>query len=260
MSTGTYDRFAGSDDYLDVVAGIDHEADAESIIRRVASCLGRDSDFDMLEVGVGTGWLLVHSAQRGIRCSGVELNPIYREHAMRTAHEHGVEVEIRLGSVEDVDLGRERYDVVVATSVFEHVRNHRKGLVNVYRALRPGGVFYFYSTNKFSSRSGEYPQVPLYGWLPNRLRFWIRAKRGGRRIIDSARVDFNQFTYWGLRRDFNRIGYSEVLDPLQFTGQAAIHRDTLLKRAIFAHGPAGVNPLQTAVRVFASGTLFLCVK
>jgi SAM-dependent methyltransferase len=203
----------------------------------------------VFEVGVGSGWFLIRCAQRGLEVSGIEHNPVLIAHAQTLARGHGIELPIIEGSIEDTDIG-EDYDVIFASSVFEHVRNYRAGLDRCYRALRPGGILYFYSTNKFALRSGEYPQLPLYGWLPNRARYRLRAARQGEQVIQSGAVDFNQFTYWGLRREFRRIGFSQVLDRFQL-----ISPNSTLKRALLA-----IGPLRPLLRTFDYGTSFVCVK
>lgn len=100
---------------------------ADKLLHRIGKFKDITSTTEILEVGTGTGWFLVSCAQRGFRCNGVELNPLFVRHAVDLAREHGVEANITQGSVEDVDLGREVYDVIVATSVFEHVEDSGGG-------------------------------------------------------------------------------------------------------------------------------------
>jgi 2-polyprenyl-3-methyl-5-hydroxy-6-metoxy-1,4-benzoquinol methylase len=130
----------------------------------------------IFEVGSGSGWFEVLCALRGLNCSAIELSPVNLDVAQRLAAKHDVEVDIRLGNIETDSIGVEQYDYVIAASVFEHVRHYGLGLARVYEALRPGGVLYFSSTNKFSPRSGEFPGFPLYGWWPYRARERIRVE------------------------------------------------------------------------------------
>src|SRR5207244_2759559 len=81
----------------------------------------------------------------------------------------------------------------------------RKGIGRIFRALKPDGVFYFTSTNKFSLVSGEY-NFPLYGWLPDRWRYALRTRRQGEDIMNLG-IDFNQFTFPQLRRFFRKTGF-----------------------------------------------------
>jgi SAM-dependent methyltransferase len=226
---------------------------------RVAKFHPIDTRTEMLEVGVGTGWFPVMCAMRGLRCSGLEVNPLYAEHARDLARRHGVDIAIHEGSIEDYPLGDARYDVIFATSVFEHVQRYEDGLRSVYRALRLGGAFYFYSTNRFSLRSGEYPSLPLYGWLPDSLRFRFRVWRSGEAIIQSGGIDFNQFTYWQLKNLFTRIGFSRSLDLLEFLDEDSIVSPNVWKTYVLSALKA-VSPLRSVARVFASGNCFICIK
>src|SRR4051812_12154974 len=148
----------------------------------------------VLEVGVGTGWFLILCARLGAQVSGVELNPIIAEHAREFGREQGHELDITVGNISDVELPKDAFDIVVGMSVFEHVQAYGAAMANIHRALRPGGLFYMSSTNKFAPRSGEF-HFPLYGWMPFELRRRLRVARQGPSVIRSSGIDFNQFTY-----------------------------------------------------------------
>jgi SAM-dependent methyltransferase len=154
----------------------------------------------VLEVGAGSGWFMVLCQLRGFDCDGIEHNPFMIDAARERARRHGLALSIREESIETVQLPSEEYDLVVAMSVLEHVEDYQRALSVIQRTLKPGGLFWGNSTNKFSLRSGEYPQVPLYGWLPYSLRRAIRVRRQGPGIVASGGMDFNQFTYFGIRR------------------------------------------------------------
>jgi SAM-dependent methyltransferase len=260
--TAGRERFQLSHDYL---AGrratplAECEANFDNILRKIESFHPVTSTTKILDVGAGLGWFEIVCAKRGLSCLGIEHNPVVREAALRLAREHGVEVEIEEADIETVELAPEQYDVVVATSVFEHVQRFAVGFEKVYEALRPGGVFYFYSTNKFSFRSGEYPGVPLYGWLPYSARRRVRVFKQGPDIVESSGIDFNQFTYWGLRRQFRVLGFSRVLDRVEYldtcdrTARSATRNLTL--RALKV-----LPPVRTGYRVFARGNAFICLK
>jgi SAM-dependent methyltransferase len=232
------------------------EASLDAILGFVAQFRPVDQHTRILEVGAGIGWIEVICAQRGLDCSAIELNPLFREAALELAAEHGVEIDIQLGSIETTDLGKERYDVIIATSVFEHVPQYGRGLARIYEALRTGGVFYFYSTNKFSLRSGEYPEVPLYGWLPYVIRRRIRVSRQGPDIVGSSGMDFNQFTYWGLSRQLKSLGYSQVLDRFEFLPRRRKSLRRSLAMSLIKSSPV----LRFLARTFDTGTTFICVK
>jgi SAM-dependent methyltransferase len=234
-------------------------SEAETYLHRIGRLRALSPGDRLLEIGVDTGWFLLAGAHRGLRCSGVEINPVFRDHALALARDHGVEVDIALGSIEDAKLPPDRYDAAVAMSVFEHVPDWESGLRNVRMALRPGGVLYLSSTNKFALRSGEYPRIPLYGWLPRAARRRLRVALQGEQVVASGRFDFNQFTYPGLRRALRRVGFSEIVDLFELLTVEDLVHSTLLKRAALG-AMIRVPALKHAARTLYSGTHFFCVK
>jgi SAM-dependent methyltransferase len=167
---------------------------------------------------------------------------------------NGIVPDIELGNVEDTDIGTEEYDVIVASSVFEHVEKWYDGLKRVYRALRPGGVLFFESTNKFSLKSGEYP-FPLYGWMPDRLRYRFRIMVQGPEVMKLG-IDFNQFRYPLLRRVLREIGFKTILDVVDLSDLGRLRG---LKKAIMA--TAKRNALARHILLtFMEATTLVCTK
>lgn len=214
----------------------------------------------MFEVGAGSDWFEVLCALRGLRCSAIELSPLHLDVARSLAAEHGVEVDIRLGDIETDDIGVEQYDYIIAASLFEHVRHYGLGLARLYEAFRPGGVLYFSSTNEFSPRSGELRDFPLYGWWPYRLRKRIRINRHGSAIIESSGMDFNQFTYAGLRKHSRSLVFGQVDDPVEYSTVHDIGRRHNAQRAGVLRLAKLVPPAKWILTTFARVTSFICVK
>jgi ubiquinone/menaquinone biosynthesis C-methylase UbiE len=196
--------------------------------------------------------------KHGIKCDGIEHNPICVEQTKSRGREHGFELEIRAESIETARLPESAYDVVVAMSVLEHVADYPHALREIHRTLTPGGAFYGYSTNKFSFRSGEYP-LPFYGWLPYSLRRAIRVRRQGPGIVASSGIDFNQFTYFGIRRALRHAGFAHVYDRFDFLEPDDVVRRTPARLAA-AHALRSVPPFRTLARIIDHGTCFVGVK
>jgi 2-polyprenyl-3-methyl-5-hydroxy-6-metoxy-1,4-benzoquinol methylase len=212
MGAGSLSREEASLAYLRDAAAQDRSGLADAILGKVHQVRPVSPPAHVLEVGVGTGWLLADLAERGYTCTGIELNPWFRGHALALLRDRGVHVDMIEDSVEVANLLEGAYDLVLAESVLEHVPDYRRALHNIYRSLKPGGVLYFSSTNKLSLLSGEFSGLPLYGWLPQRLRLLVRRLARDQVRADLAHFDWNQFTYWGLRRTLRRVGFTEVYD------------------------------------------------
>ncbi|MBL8227456.1 MAG: class I SAM-dependent methyltransferase [Bryobacterales bacterium] len=215
-----------------------------------------DANTKMVEVGTGTGWFPIMCKMKGLNCKGLEISPQLVEYAREFGRANGVEPDIEVGNIEEGNLGTGVYDVVIASSVFEHVENWRLGLKHVYQALKPGGVLFFESTNKFSFTSGEYPSMPCYGWLPNWARYRFRMAVQGRDIMENG-IDFHQFTYIGLRRAFREVGFRRILDRVQVADPESV--SSPLKRNVLKLCKK-VPLAKEATLFFFEGTTFVCIK
>ena len=232
----------------------DKEPQFKSILKCIRKVKVTSQDTRILEIGTGTGWFPILCKKNGIFCEGLEISPQLMEYAQRFGRRYGIEPDIKLGNIEEADIGISKYDIIIANFTFEHVEYWQKGIEKVFNALKPGGLLYFASTSKFSLWSGEY-RFPFYGWLPNSWRYRLRISRQGEDIMKLG-IDFNQFTYFQLRRFFKDIGFSKVLDPVEF-----IDPDDLeLWKKIVLKMLKGFKPLKHLALFFSLKTFFICIK
>jgi len=233
----------------------DHLPKFEDYLRRVNRFRKIGPGSEILEIGIGTGWFPVLCKAQGLACKGLEISPQLVEFARSFGRKYGVQADVEVGNIETYDIGTERYDVIIAASVFEHVQNWEAALKRVYDALKPGGVLFFESTNKFSLISGEF-HFPLYGWLPDRSRYRLRIARQGPEIMTLG-IDFNQFTYPLLRRTFRRIGFTQIVDRVSLADLNVIGspwKRWLVRTARRSRLLCGL------VLSFSSTTTFVCLK
>lgn len=89
------------------------------------------SGLHVLEIGFGEGRLLSWAAAQGAHCTGCELIPTLVEQGRQLGY------DVRLGNVEQViDVGTERFDLIVAFDVLEHVpRDQLLPLIGVLKIL-----------------------------------------------------------------------------------------------------------------------------
>jgi SAM-dependent methyltransferase len=233
----------------------DQEPHFENIMRVVAKYKPIQPDTEILEIGTGTGWLPILCKQRGWRCKGLEISPQLVDYARKWGAEYGIDPDIELGNLEETDIGRERYDIIIASNVFEHVEYWREGIRTVYAALKPGGVMFFESTNKFSFTSGEY-SFPLYGWMPNHWRYRLRIAKQGPDIMKLG-IDFHQFRHGMLRREFKKTGFTTVLDRIDIADEN--HVSAGWKKSVIRMSKS-FPPAKLLSLTFADVTRFICIK
>jgi SAM-dependent methyltransferase len=71
----------------------------------------------------------------------MELSPAMIEIARTRARELGLDVDLRVGDAQALDLPDESFDTVVCTLSLCTIPNHRAAVAEVRRVLRPGGRF-----------------------------------------------------------------------------------------------------------------------
>ena len=214
-----------------------------------------DASTRILEVGTGMGWFPLLCQRHGLTCKGLEISPRLVEYARQWGRQYGLEPDIELGNLENTDLGRERYDVIIASSLFEHIEHWRPALQRLYDALRPGGALFFESPNKFSLISPEF-RLPFYSWLPDRARYWLRRQLQGGDIMKLG-IDFNQFTHSQLRREFRRLGFAAAYDRVEILDPAHVRKPWRRWVARAAKRHRTVRALSLA---FVGMVRFVCIK
>lgn len=123
----------------------------ESQRRRLLKELDRMEPFRklnrMMEIGAGRGWFLKEAANKGWETWALEIN----RDALRHLEAGGIH-RILVQPAEELVSDEASVDVVRMWDVIEHLQSPRRAVANVYRALRPGGLFSLSTTN-FASLS-----------------------------------------------------------------------------------------------------------
>lgn len=113
-----------------------------------------------LDCGAGGGEFTYLMASRGYRMSGIEPNDGYREYARRE-----YAVDLRPGTLDDVEFESSEFDLITMFHVLEHVPDPVAALRRLGGWLRPGGHIYVEVPNALttvSSPTNLYHRVHLY--------------------------------------------------------------------------------------------------
>lgn len=95
----------------------------------------------LLEVGFGQGTDLVQFAKAGAKCTGIDYTPKHFELAQLNFQLRGLEADLRLGDASNLPFEDNSFDRVYSTGVLHHTPDIEKCIDEVYRVLKPGGVF-----------------------------------------------------------------------------------------------------------------------
>jgi 2-polyprenyl-3-methyl-5-hydroxy-6-metoxy-1,4-benzoquinol methylase len=96
----------------------------------------------LLDVGCGTGDLLVAAAESGWQVTGTELS----QAAVKQASE-GLGDRVLLGDIHTLDLPLNSYDLVTSYHVIEHLLDPVSTLARLHQLARPGGVVFVETPN-----------------------------------------------------------------------------------------------------------------
>ncbi len=95
----------------------------------------------ILDVGAGCGFLLEIALARGWEVYGTE----FTDDAVEYCKEKGI--QMRKGSLDEVNFDPEMFDVVTSIEVIEHINNPNVLVSEMKRVIRPGGKVYMTTPN-----------------------------------------------------------------------------------------------------------------
>jgi SAM-dependent methyltransferase len=153
-----------------------HIAGAESRGEALVDRLPREGR--ILEVGCGSGGLLVAAARSGRSLVGVDIASRWLVVARRRLADHGLTVGLVAAEAERLPWPDASFDAVVADSVLEHLDDPAEALREWRRVLRPGGALVVWSPNRFTLATDPHLNLWGVGWLPRRwVPGYLRLRR-----------------------------------------------------------------------------------
>jgi len=178
----------------------------------------------MLDIGCGGGILSEPLAR--LRAQMVGADPSKENIAVASAHaqESGVAVDYRATTAEELAAAKERFDVVLAMEVVEHVVDVNAFVATCASMVKPGGLMIAATLNRtlksfaLAIVGAEY----VLRWLPRGTHQWdkfvtpneleVAFERGGLRVIGERGVIYNPFAdRWQLSSDMD-VNYMLVAE------------------------------------------------
>jgi 2-polyprenyl-6-hydroxyphenyl methylase/3-demethylubiquinone-9 3-methyltransferase len=176
-------------------------------------CLG---GIRILDIGCGGGILCEPLARLGARMVGADPSPDNIKAAELHAQRGGLAIDYRIAAAEALASAGERFDVVLAMEVVEHVADVGLFVRRCADMVKPGGLMIAATLNRtlksfaLAIVGAEY----VLGWLPRGTHRWDKfvtpgelesaMGRAGMRVIGETGVIYNPLTdQWRLSPDMD---------------------------------------------------------
>jgi 2-polyprenyl-6-hydroxyphenyl methylase/3-demethylubiquinone-9 3-methyltransferase len=101
-----------------------------------------------LDVGCGGGFTCEFMAQRGVEVSGIDQSIRCIAKAQEHATSCNLKIDYQQGYAEKLPYWDNTFDIVVCVDVLEHVADFQKTISEIYRVLKPKGLFLFDTINR----------------------------------------------------------------------------------------------------------------
>jgi 2-polyprenyl-6-hydroxyphenyl methylase/3-demethylubiquinone-9 3-methyltransferase len=187
----------------------------------------------MLDIGCGGGILSEPLARLGAQMVGAD--PAEENIAAARAHaeETGVAIDYRATTAEELAAAKERFDVVLAMEVVEHVADVSAFIVTCAAMVKPGGLMIAATLNRtlksfaLAIVGAEY----VLRWVPRGTHQWDKfvtpveletaIEDSGLRVTGERGVIYNPFAdRWQLSSDMD-VNYMLVAQRPKHKGEAA---------------------------------------
>jgi 2-polyprenyl-6-hydroxyphenyl methylase/3-demethylubiquinone-9 3-methyltransferase len=158
--------------------------------RREPSSLRPFEGLRLLDIGCGGGLAAEPMARLGFAVTGIDAGAEAIEAARAHAEAMGIAIDYRIGAAESLAEMGERFDVVLALEVIEHVADPAAFFAAVGALVGPGGAFIGATINR-TARSfalaivgGEY----IFHWLPPGTHDWRKFLRPSEFVLGLRRT------------------------------------------------------------------------
>jgi SAM-dependent methyltransferase len=212
-------------------AGDDRAAYTRRIVQYLSRVLPLAPPSRFLVVGCGPKpRTCVELLAMGHAATAIEPVPAFAEEAQRYL---GADAQVVVGAAERMAVDDASQDVVLCESILEHVESPRLSLAEIYRVLRPGGVAWITTTNRWmfspTGRNGEFT-IRFFNWFPPLLQeaYVHHHLHYDPRLANySLRPAVHWFTYASLCRLGRDVGFGRfysILDLVTPTDQTIASR------------------------------------
>ena len=131
------------------------------LVSRMFDLLSCKEDYEVLDVGCGTGNYTIELFNKGLKISGLEPSELMLD----VAKEKNQKINWFLGKAELLPFENESFDAVITTLSILHLGNLENGFSEIFRILKNGGRFLI-----FTSTSEQMKNYWLNHYFPEMMK------------------------------------------------------------------------------------------
>jgi ubiquinone/menaquinone biosynthesis C-methylase UbiE/uncharacterized protein YbaR (Trm112 family) len=133
-----------------------------------------------LEIGCGTGGLLVAAGKKFERLVGIDIAFRWLIVAKKRIQEAKMEnISLLSSCAEYLPFPDRVFDLTIAADVLEHTQNQDQVIKESHRVLKPEGAFYYSTTNRFTLTPELHVRLWGVGFLPRKwMKHYVRMMKG----------------------------------------------------------------------------------
>lgn len=185
----------------------------------------------VLEVGCGTAALAAALARRGADVVATDIGLRWLVLAAERFRDEGVSgASLVCCSAESAPFADGSFDLVVASDVIEHVNNIDAFVAGCARLLRPGGLLFLATPNRYSLGLEPHVRLPALGYLPRSL-----AVRAARTMRDADYSHVRLLSARGLRELLDRHRLQATIVAPEVSAAALSSYRGLERRLVLAY-------------------------
>lgn len=215
---------------------ISREQKAGRMVKILQSYFGKEkmAELTLLDLGSSTGFIDNILAQHFGKVLGIDIDREAVEFAQKTFKRKNLTFSV--GDALKLKFQSNSVDVVICSHIYEHVPSSEKLFLEIYRVLKPSGVCFLASVNKWWPIEPHH-KLPFLSWLPKPLaNIYIRLTRKEKFYYE------NLESYWGLKRltrRFIQLEYTQKIlcHPKQFGFDDVLKRGSLQAKIAWLISP-----------------------
>ncbi len=144
------------------------------------------SDLSLLDVGCGPGIHIKEYEKRGANCFGID----FSEQMIQLAKKGCPNSNFNIGNVNNLEFEDNSFDIVTASLVLDHLKDLSKGIDEISRVLKKGGLFIFSAPHPIGNLLGDPDKSDnvLSRSYFDKKEFYINIAGTGKIFVDYPRT------------------------------------------------------------------------